>query len=150
MALLSVGMFPLFLPHQGSCRGSLCPCATTHPRAPLFGYSHFYVTQGLRAGLFHCLTRCLLSLLLNLFSTFLPSFPWPYALIKVFYHAGCRLILSSSVNHQRVCSNSPLSWHIKSSICPLWAASASCPPLLLFQRQNLIEILWMSHVKIFH
>lgn len=94
--------------------------ATAHPGAPVFGcICFFYVTQGLRARSFHCLTRCLLSLLLNLFSPLVPSFLCPCPLIKVFYHAGCRVLLFSSANHQRVSSNSALSSHIKSNICPL-------------------------------
>lgn len=85
-------------------------CATAHPGALFFRHiCFFYVTQGLRAGPFHCLTRCLLSLSQNLFSTFLPSCLCPCLLIKGFYHAGFRVLLFSSANHQRVSSNSALS-----------------------------------------
>ena len=79
----------------------------------------FNVTQGLHAGPFHCLTRCLLSLFLNFLSTFLPPYLCLCPLIQVFYHAGLRVLLFSSAEHQRVSFNSALSKPIKSNICPL-------------------------------
>lgn len=92
---------------------------------------------------FHCLTRFLLALHWNLFNTFLDSCLHP--LIKGFYHTGCRVLLFSSANHQRVSSISALSQHIKSNICPFWAVSAICYPLAFLQRGNITERLTVFH-----